>query len=96
MLDWTRLINACNGQGNCSYEYEGAVINECREDYIADYMEIIYECLICMYICDVFNFNDKKYIIMSFKWKSSISTCYAFDFSTTTIINISFQHASNK
>ena len=48
LVDWLQLTSACNGNQQCSHIYNGAVIDSCRENYIADYMEIFYDCLLCM------------------------------------------------
>ena len=42
--DWLTLLNQCNGETSCSYEYAGEVINECESGYVADYMQIFYSC----------------------------------------------------
>ena len=42
--DWQTLVTNCNGQEICTYYYTGRVINECKEGYVADYLQIFYTC----------------------------------------------------
>ena len=42
--DWLSLKLTCDNHTSCSYEYLGSAIDECEEDYLADYMQIYYDC----------------------------------------------------
>ena len=42
--DWAYLKFTCDNKTECSYVYEGVLINECESGYIADYMLIYYSC----------------------------------------------------
>ena len=35
----------CDDQQSCDFEYQGTLINGCMEGYIADYMQMFYNCL---------------------------------------------------
>ena len=47
-LEWAQLTNSCNNKQECTHIYTGAVIDSCLNNYIADYMEIHYDCLLSM------------------------------------------------
>ena len=42
--DWVGLKLTCDNRTSCSYEYLGSAIDECEENYLADYMQIYYDC----------------------------------------------------
>ena len=42
--DWAELKAACSNRTSCQYEYQGSSIDECEENYLADYMHIYYSC----------------------------------------------------
>ena len=42
--DWAGLKLICDNRTSCSYKYEGLTIDECEENYLADYMQIYYNC----------------------------------------------------
>ena len=43
--DWIALKVTCDNKTSCGYQYLGAAINDCEQDYVADYMRIFYTCL---------------------------------------------------
>ena len=43
--NWILLKYRCDNQTSCGYVYEGVVINDCEPGYVADYMEIFYNCI---------------------------------------------------
>ena len=42
--DWVALKVSCDNRTSCSYEYKGSEIDECEDGYLADYMQIYYDC----------------------------------------------------
>ena len=42
--DWTNLKALCDGKTSCAYEYNGWVIDACQAGYVADYMQIFFDC----------------------------------------------------
>ena len=43
--DWAAIKLLCDGQSSCVYEYQGSTVDSCLMNYVADYMEISYDCL---------------------------------------------------
>ena len=43
--DWLAIKLSCDNQTACEYLYQGAIVSSCQTDYLADYMEITYDCL---------------------------------------------------
>ena len=44
LSDWVAMKASCSNKTSCSYEYQGSAIDECEENYLADYMQIYYSC----------------------------------------------------
>ena len=42
--DWVSLKYQCDNKTSCEFQYRGSVIDQCQEGYIADYMDIDYDC----------------------------------------------------
>ena len=42
--DWAELKLVCSNRTSCQYEYQGSSIDDCEENYLADYMQIYYSC----------------------------------------------------
>ena len=43
--DWLVIKLLCDNQTSCEYEYGGSVISQCQEGYVADYLQIFYDCV---------------------------------------------------
>ena len=43
--DWLNLLEICQNETECSFQYTGAVIDDCEMGYTADYMHIYNNCL---------------------------------------------------
>ena len=35
----------CDSQNSCSFEYTGYLVDECQAGYVADYMQVLFDCL---------------------------------------------------
>ena len=44
--DWEMLQLLCDGKSSCAYEYNGREMDACEPGYMAEYMEIFYDCLL--------------------------------------------------
>ena len=43
--DWATIKLLCDNRTSCEYEYRGSTVDSCELNYVADYMEITYDCL---------------------------------------------------
>ena len=42
--DWVELMFWCQNRTSCQYEYRGSTVDACQMSYIADYIQIQYNC----------------------------------------------------
>ena len=45
VLEWEVIKYLCNNKTECSAPYEGVVMHSCASEYIADYLQVFYDCL---------------------------------------------------
>ena len=43
--DWIAIKYYCDNKTTCEYENRGSPIDDCQENYIADYLQIFYDCV---------------------------------------------------
>ena len=43
--DWVALKYTCDNKTSCDWQYTGRVLDECEAGYVADYMQIFFDCL---------------------------------------------------
>ena len=53
--EWIILKYRCDNQTDCTYTHEGALINECEDQYVADYLQVFYSCLPGEYIAKMYS-----------------------------------------
>ena len=43
--DWLGIQYYCDGENSCEYQYQGSLMHQCAQEYLADYLQIFYNCL---------------------------------------------------